>query len=64
MEIWCGYCLIRIAVTLHTFQGKISDVTLPCHIGGMEKPIFLLLKADVKGLKVTYKVMDENKMEM
>ena len=44
-------------------QGAIRDVIIPCTIDGMESRIFLALSSDVKGLSVSYAVLDENRQE-
>ncbi|XP_069130810.1 deleted in lung and esophageal cancer protein 1-like isoform X4 [Argopecten irradians] len=36
-------------------EGEISDVRIPCEVGGMEQLLFLGLFCDAKGLSVTYK---------
>ena len=35
-------------------QGELSNMVTPCHVGGMEEPIFLAIFADVKCLSVIY----------
>ncbi len=37
------------------FQGDISNLRMPCIVGGMNMPLFLALKCNTRGLSVAYK---------
>ncbi|XP_013414779.1 deleted in lung and esophageal cancer protein 1 [Lingula anatina] len=49
---------ITINFTAHK-QGDISDLRIPCVIGGMEQALGLAVKAHVKGLCVSYRTAEE-----
>ena len=40
---------------VHIEQGELTDLRIPCEVGGMDKPLYLSLGAQVHGLSVTYR---------
>ncbi|XP_072179053.1 deleted in lung and esophageal cancer protein 1-like [Diadema setosum] len=50
-----GHLQIPVTVTITAKEeGELTEVWVPCVVNGMEKPIFLDVKANVQGLRVTY----------
>ncbi|XP_031565846.1 deleted in lung and esophageal cancer protein 1-like [Actinia tenebrosa] len=53
---------VRVTLTGHR-KGLVESLTTSCHVTGMDKPIWLGISADVKGLNVTFempKILDHH----